>query len=228
MFWTPNIITLLFAWILQSIILAGFVWFDKYRNPSEKYTCWLIRGLRGFVFITFTSFSFLFIDTNIKILVFGIIGYGNLCIHLASILLTFILAAQIIIGVILVAPNRKGIATFFVVLGTFIFLWYIYIPSTSTGSLYILDSRYSILMSSLLFAILVGSSLALILSCCELILNKIKKDKEIEDRPFYDVTEKFKSLFNWKVNLLLWALITAELLLNLQGLSLLLWLTLLF
>ncbi|MGV9202600.1 MAG: hypothetical protein ACOC44_01080 [Promethearchaeia archaeon] len=221
----PNITTILIAWILQSSILSGFVWFDKYRNPSKQYTCWLLRGMRGFFFIVLTTFSLIFIDTNIKILFLGIIGYGNIYLHLASLILTFILAGQIIIGAVFIAPNRKGIVTFSAVLGTFIFLWYINLPKTSPEALNLFDSKYSILLIAVLIPLLIGASVAIIMVCCEVILDKVRDDKDISDMPFYDRTKRFKSIFNWKFNIFLWALITTELILNLQGLSMFLWLT---
>ena len=218
MFWIPNITTILFAWILESIILGGFVWFDKYRKPSEQYTCWLIRGLRGFIFIVLTVFSFVFIDTGIKIFL-GIIEYGNLFIHLASIILTFILALQIIIGAVFVAPNRKGILTFTAILSSFVFLWYYYIPKTKMDS---------ILTVAILIPVVIGIIVALTLTLFEFIIERTKENKKIADTPFYDFREEFKSIFNWRLNLILWAAITSELLLNLQGLSILFWLTFIF
>lgn len=222
MFWIPNITTMLLAWIMQSVILSGFIWFDKMRKPSESYTCWLVRGLRGGVFIIFGVFSLVFIDTNLKILVFGIIGYGNIMLHMTSIILTFVLAIEFLFVSTFVAPNRKGLSTFGIIVSYFIFFWYIFLPSANYSELNLFSSKYSVFLAGVLFPILIGIVSAFILTFIELIVRKYQNET-FKDTPFYNIQVSAKKKLNLKFNLLLWGLITTELLLNLQGMSLLIW-----
>ncbi|MHA1292336.1 MAG: hypothetical protein ACTSQJ_06675 [Promethearchaeota archaeon] len=225
MFWIPNITTILLAWVVQCIILSGYVWFDKLRIPEESYDCWLIKGLRAFIFIFLTVFAFIFIDTNIKIIFYNVEGYGNISLHLASIILTFLLSAEILIGVLLVAPNRKGIITFIAVLSCFIYLSQFYLVSANDTQLDFFGTKYSALLIILVFPIFVGILTALILILVEILLKKAKSNDRLEDKPFWNIQLKAKKIFDTKFNIILWALISTELILNLQGMSLLLWLT---
>jgi len=203
----------------------GFVWFDKYRKPEESYDCWLVRGMRGFAFIFFTVIAFMFIDTNIKLLM-GIAGYGNFSIHLASMILTFILAAHIIIGVVFVAPNRKGVITFIAVLITFIILWeFIFIDIETVNLLGLDTSGTDLFIIGILFPVVIGMLVAITLAVVEGIMNKTKSERTIEDKPFWNKQIQAKKIASFKFNLIMWIIITAELILNMQGLSLLFWIT---
>jgi len=218
---------MILAWLVQCIILSGYVWFDKFRIPDESYSCWLIRGMRGFIFIFFTVISLIMIDTNVKLLM-GVAGYGNITLHLASVILTFILVAEIIIGAVFVAPNRKGIITFAAVLSLFIYLSQFYLIDADPNELDLFGTKYSALIVIIVFPILVGIIVAITLTIIELIFKKIKSEREVYDKPFWNIQEKAKNIFSFRFNFILWALLTAELILNLEGMSLLLWLTIFF
>ncbi|MHA1148871.1 MAG: hypothetical protein ACTSR8_11595 [Promethearchaeota archaeon] len=224
MFWVPNITTILVAWIVQSIILFGYIWFEKLRKPEESYDCWLILGLRGFIFIVFFVLALMFIDSNVKVFL-GVIGYSNIFLHLSSIILTFILSAEIIIGVILVAPNRKGVITFGTVLGSFIYYWQFYLNQVDLNEIDVFGSKYSALGVGLLLPITVGFITVIILVVIELIYNKFKPDNRYTDEPFWNIQIKVKSFIDFKFNLILYLLITVELILNLQGMSLTFWIS---
>lgn len=216
------------AWIVQCMILGGYVWFEKLRIPNQSYNCWLIRGMRSVLFIVFTVISFVFIDTNIKILIFGIVGYSNIFLHLASILLTFILAAELLIGALIVNPNRKKIVIFGTMLAYFVYLWYFYLNSVNLSELSLFNTKYSAAVISVLYPILVGVIAASVLTGAELLYNKARSEKRIADKPFWNIQVKVKSFFNVRFNIILWALLSAEMILNFQGLSLLLWLIVFF
>ncbi len=224
MFWIPNISTIIFAFVIQSMILAGFAWFKKFKSPEDSYNCWLIRGARGVIFIVFTGFSLVFLDTNMKFFL-GVIGYGNIALHIASIILLTILSTEIIFGAVFVASNRKGVITFMTVLISFIIFWYFYLNDANLNDLKFVDSKYSVTIVAIAAPIFVGIVAASMLTVTELIMKKVKKHEGIIDKPFWNIQKKAKSFFNLKFNFILWLLITIELLLNLQGLSLLLWLT---
>ena len=225
MFWYPNNSAMIFAWLVQCIILMGFVWFDKYRIPEESYDCWLVKGMRGFAFIFFTVIALMFIDTNIKLLM-GIAGYGNFSIHLASMILTFILAAHIIIGAVLVAPNRKGVITFIVVLITFIILWeFIFLDFETVSLLGVDTSGTDLFILGILFPVAVGLLVAIGLTFIEGIIKKSKSERTIADKPFWNKQIQAKRIFSFKFNLIMWIIITTEFILNMQGLSLLFWIS---
>ena len=183
--------------------------------------------MRGFVFIVFVVLSLIFIDTNIKYIFFGVAGYSNVLQFLATVILTSILAIQIIIVVVLVAPNRKGIITFCSVLVTFLILWEFILGDQDFLGIIIINSEGSASIASLIFPILVGIVTASILTALEEALKKYKSEEKYSDTPFWNIQAKAKKIFDVKFNLILWALITTELILSLQGISLLLWLTIL-
>ncbi len=228
MFWIPNALIVIIAWIVQCLILGGFLWFEKLRIPEQNYTCWLIRGMRTVLFIVFTVLSFAFIDTNIKILFMGIIGYQNLSLHIASIVLTFILGGELLISALLVNPNRKKIIIFGVMIIYFVYFWYFYLNTTDLSQFSLLDSKYSAAIASIFFPILVGVVAASALTGAELVLKKAIPKKRIDDKPFWNIQVKVKSFFDLRFNLILWGLISAEMILNFQGMSLSFWISYLF
>ncbi len=227
-FWIPNALTVIIAWIVQCIILGGFLWFEKLRKPDQNYTCWLIRGIRSIFFIVFTVLSFVFIDTNLKIIILCIMGYQNLSLHLASIILTFILAAELLISALIVNPNRKKIIIFAVMIVYFVYLWEFYLSTTDLNQFTFFDSKYSAAIASIFFPILVGVIAASFLTGAEFVLYKVQSKKRIVDKPFWNIQIKIKSFFDLRFNLILWGLLSAEMILNFQGMSLSFWISYLF
>lgn len=227
MFWVPNITTIIIAWIIQCVILSGYIWFEKFRKPEESYDCWLIRGMRGVIFIVFFVLALVLIDTNVKILM-GIIGYSNIFLHLSSIILNFILAAEIIIGVIGVAPNKKGIITFTIILGFFLYFWEFYLDQVNLYELDVFGSKYSALAVGILLPMLIGAITALVLVVIEGLYNKKNSEKKYIDKAFWNIQVKAKKVFDIKFNLILYALLSAEFILNLQGMSLSIWVSYIF
>ena len=135
------------------------------------------------------------------------------------------LAAEIIIGVIVVAPNRKGIITFSSVLTFFIYFWQFYLNAVNLNELDYFGSKYSALGVGIILPILVGIITALILVFLEAIYNSLKQDNRYTDNPFWNIQVKVKSIISFKFNLILYLLITAEMILNFQGLSLTFWMS---
>lgn len=224
MIWIPNVVTVIFAFVIQIMIVTGYLWFPKYRNPEESYNCWLIRGMRAFVFLFFVTMALVFVDTNIK-LILGIVGYRNFTLHLASIILTFLIAIQVIIGAVFVRPNRKGLICFALVIGVFIYVSQFYFVGLEVDDFDFVGGDYGAFIFIIGIPILVGLIAAIILTSFELILKRVKKDSRIEDKPFWNKQVKAKKFFSFKFNIILYGLITAEFILNLQGMSLLFWIT---
>ena len=228
MYWIPTVTTVLLAFLVQIMIMVGYAWFPKFRKPKESYNCWLLRGFRSVAFLFLIVSALTFIDTNIKYIFFGVAGYNNIFTYLAAILLTFVLAAEIIIGVVFIAPNRKGLITFTIVLVVYLYLSQFYIVQVNSLEIEIFGGTYDAFLVIMILPILIGMITAFILTLIEMLLNLINKEKRIEDKPFWNKQEKAKKVFNLYFNLILYGLITAEFILNLEGMSLLLWLTYLF
>jgi hypothetical protein len=148
--------------------------------------------------------------------------------HLASIVLTFILAAEIIIYAFFFAPNLKGIIVLCCILIFFIYLFEFYLNEIVLSEIAIFDLKYFAIFMEVIFPILVGSIASLVLTGIEIVLNKAKPNNNLLNKRFWNAQIKGKRIFNARFNFILWVLITVELILNLQGLSLLLWITLLF
>lgn len=216
------------AWLVQCAILSGYIWLEKFKKSGEFYSFWLIKGLRGFVFVVFIVFALIFIDTNVKLIFFGIAGYGNFTLHLASIVLTFILTAEIISYAFLISPNLKGIIIFCLISIFFLYLFEFYLNEVVLSEIAIFDLKYFAIFMEVIFPILVGSIASLVLTGIEIVLKKAKPNNNLLNKRFWNAQIKGKRIFNARFNFILWVLITVELILNLQGLSLLLWITLLF
>ncbi len=228
MYWIPTVTTVLLAFLVQIMIMVGYAWFPKFRKPEESYDCWLLKGVRSVVFLFLVVSALTFIDTNIKFIFFGIAGYNNIFVHLSAIILTFLLAAEIIIGTVFVAPNRKGLITFAIVLATYVYLSQFYIVQADSLQIEIFGSNYDVFLVILILPILVGMLVGIILTTIELLLRKIKKNSRIEDKPFWNKQKEAKKIFSLHFNLILYGLITAEFILNIEGMSLLLWMTYFF
>ena len=207
---------MIFAFIVQSVILSGYLfWAPKVRNPENSYDCWLVRGLRGIFFIIICYFSFIFIDTSIKILFLGVYGYGNITLYLASCVLLLVLGVEIIIGVVWISPNIKSLSTFIVMLILFIYQFEI--------ERVVFFEDYDVMIRPMLYA----SIFVIIFTLIYEIYRKLKPEG-FEDKPFWSFEKQFKQVFNWKLNLILWGLISAEMILMIEGYSLLFWLSFFF
>ena len=228
MFWIPNITTIILAWLVQCVILSGHIWFEEFKKLEKIHFNWLIKGLQGFIFVVFTVVAMVFIDTNIKLIFFGIAGYGNFVIYISSIVLTFVLTAEIIMYAFLIAPNLKGIIIFCFISIFFLYWFEFYLNEANLGEMGIIDLKYSAIIVGIIFPILVGLIGSLVLTGIEKILKKVKPFNSLLYKQFWNMQVITKRIFNIRFNFVLWALITVELILNLQGLSLLLWITLLF
>ena len=225
MFWIPNITTIILAWLVQCVILSGHIWFEEFKKLEKIHFNWLIKGLQGFIFVVFTVVAMVFIDTNIKLIFFGIAGYGNFVIYISSIVLTFVLTAEIIMHAFLIAPNLKGIITFCFISIFFLYWFEFYLNEANLGEMGIIDLKYSAIIVGIIFPILVGLIGSLVLTGIEIILKKVKPFNSLLYKQFWNMQVITKRIFNIRFNFVLWALITVELILNLQGLSLLLWIT---
>ncbi len=164
-------------------------------------------------------------DTNIKLILLVINGNGNIAIHLASIVLTSILAVELVIFIVISELNLKKLIIFGMVTGFFLFLFEFYLNVVNLNEINILGSNYSVMVFALGAPIIIGMLTSLILTLIIFFLKKANKSASVLIKPFWSFKEQLKPKIGLKFQALFWILLTTELLLNLQGLSLLLWIT---
>lgn len=226
MFWIPNISTITIAWVVQSLIFYILIISKNVDWLKNNQNHWMIKAVRSSCYIAFAGISLVFIDTNMKLLIFLNLGYGYLVLHLASIVLTFILAIEILLFTTFLKPTIKKLITFFIMLISFLILFEFYLNMTDLNHINILGSKYSIMVFSMTFPILIGFITSFILTLLNFLYIKYFKQTDLINKPFWNKEQAMKRYFNLKFLFLNWILISLELILNLQGLSLFLWLTL--
>ncbi len=211
-----NYFAMIYAIIFQSVLLSGyFFWAPKARNPEKLYNCWLVLGLRGVFFVIGCYLGFIFLDTSIKILFLGVYGYGNISFHITSCILLLVLGIELIIGAVFVAPTLKSITTFIVMLTLFIYYFEINQVVVHED----LDKIFIPMFYAIAFLI--------IITLIYEIYRKLKT-KGFEDKELWNFERKFKRIFNWKFNLILWILLSIEIILMIEGYSLFFWLSYIF
>ncbi len=204
--------TTLIAFLTQAALIMGYLWFDKLKEPTAKYDCPLIHGGRALAFCFFVGFGLVSLDSTVKVLILGVYGRTAILQHVAGCILSSVVAVIYIIGAVFTAPSRKGIATFFVMVGTFLFMYEYYIPNHGDT-----DIPYYFLH------IFVGFGFLLISWIGEQIVRKFISGESFPEGVLWDKSEKFKRIFSWKVHLVLLALLATEVLLNQSGYSFFVW-----
>lgn len=207
-----NFIAIFFAIVLQTLLLSAYLmWAPKSRKVEESYTCWLVLGLRGIAFVFYCFIGLMFFDTSIKILFLGALGYGNITHHIASCVLLLILGFEFVLGAAFVAPTLKTLSTFGVIIVFFIYSWEI-------SPVDIIED-YVVMLTPAFYGLIYLIVITLIYE-----MYRKMKPEGFEDKELWNFERKFKSIFNWKFNLVMWALVFAELMLLFDGFTLLFWL----
>ena len=211
-----NYFAIIYAFIFQSVILSGYLfWIPKVRKAEKSFNCWLVLGLRAIFFVIGCYLGFIFLDTSIKILFLGVYGYGNFTFHITSCILLLILGVELIIGAVFVAPTLKSITTFVVMLTFFIYHFEIEQVVVHED----LDKIFIPMFYTFVYL--------LIVTLIYEIYRKFKPEG-FEDKELWNFERKFKKIYNWKFNLIMWILISTELILMIEGYSILFWLSYLF
>jgi hypothetical protein len=212
MFLVSCLFTCLIALVLQTSILIGYTWFGKLRHVEEEgYKNYLVTGIRALAFATFSFFGIIFWDTAIKTLFCGVYGYGNIMQFIAASVLPMVLGTIYILGGVFTAPSGKGLLSFFIMVGMFV---------------YTFDYRYSVLLEEeiiwIFVPLFIGLGSLLVFELITKLVSLIGRRK-IEDKPLWNIKTKCKVFFSLKLNIIVWALIMAEVALNQSGYSLLVW-----
>ena len=220
LFFVAHLYAGLIALFFMMGTVIGHQWAEKARDPNKEYNCPVVVFFRAAYFVVATVIGLIFIDTFIKEVFLGALGYGNIMHFLALLILLLVIGIQAIIGSVFVAPTRKGLITFAVVVATFIYLWEFYYPVAST------DLEDSMIMG-LLIPIAVGWGVQAILATIHGIYIKISKNtRQIRrDKRLWSIRKIYKKIFSYKLTVILFLLVLAEFLLSFEGYSLLSWMS---
>ncbi|MHA1730930.1 MAG: hypothetical protein ACTSU5_03260 [Promethearchaeota archaeon] len=211
MFVVNPFFTVLVAFLTHSALCIGYIWFDKARVPGEKYDCPVIHAWQALAYAFYAGFALVFFDSAFKVLVLGVYGRGGTVQHLAAIMLTTIVGVEYVAGAVFVAPSRKGLAAFSVMVATFLYSFEYYFPVTLEG-----DFAYYLLH------VFAGFGALAVFWCVEQVFKRVKPGL-VPERGLWDASERFKRVFSVKTNLVLLALLATEVLLNQSGYSLFVW-----
>ncbi|MHA1794148.1 MAG: alpha/beta hydrolase family protein [Promethearchaeota archaeon] len=218
LFFVAHIYDAILALIFLMGTLTGHAWAEKARNPDEEYHCPVVVGFRAVYFILATGFAFIFYDTIFKELILGVFGYGNVMHYLGILIVLGVLATQIILGAVFVAPTRKGLITFFAMLAVFIYLWEFYFPNANIGI-------ESAIEKGLIYLFATGFVVQISLSIGHFIYLRVKRDGK-KDKRLWDIRRQYKKVFSLKLTIILWILVYGDLVLHFEGHGLLSWLSL--
>ncbi|MHA1684551.1 MAG: alpha/beta hydrolase family protein [Promethearchaeota archaeon] len=217
MFFVAHLYGEILAMFLLMFTVAGHAWAEKARDPDKEYQCPVLTGFRAVYFIFATVLCLIFVDTFVKEVFFGVLGYGNIMHALGILVVLLVLAIQAIVGSAFVAPTRKGLITFASVLVTFIYLWEFYYPNSSTG----LESA---MIQGLMIPFVVGVVVQTTTSTIHKIYLAAKRGGR-KDKRIWDIRKQYKTIFSLKFTVVLWLLVVLDLLLSFDGHGLLSWLS---
>ncbi|MHA1725305.1 MAG: hypothetical protein ACTSXH_10755 [Promethearchaeota archaeon] len=223
MFWIPNITTIVLAWLIQCFILSGFILSRYLEWNTQNANHWLIKGIRGSFYLTFTSFSLVLLDTNVKLMIFLIKYDTPLAPHLSSIILTSFLAIELLTLILFLIPNLKKVIIFGVMLIVFLITFEFYLNVIDLTQVNVFSSNYSPMLFAIGVPIIFGFITYLFLTSINLFFKNSQKLTAILNEPFWNKIEKMNRIWELKVQFIIWFLLSLEVILNLEGLSLLSW-----
>lgn len=197
------------AFIMQTIIMMGFIWFPKTRNPEAGYKNKAIQGFRAVPFGLFYFFGLLYVNIFVNIVILGLYPYAAWAQTFPSAILALVCGVEWMLAGLLVSPNIKSIISCgFITVVYFIFTQGI-IPANQENIWMIIE---------VLIFLAAAYILHLLLAFVEFLLKKFKRGFK-GDRPLWDTHVWFKKTFTWKVNLVLWAIALCEAMLSFMGYS---------
>ncbi|MHA1112157.1 MAG: hypothetical protein ACTSRE_13700 [Promethearchaeota archaeon] len=206
-----------FGFIFLTLVLIGYLWLSKIEAKSTWLT-YLLGSLRTVLFSLFVYYAILYLDSIVKILGFGVLGYGNIWFHVTGLILMLLLAVSFLFIAVFNAPTYQTFFTFICILGFCLYFFEFYLPEFSIGERDVLFKTPYIAI-----AILGGSN---IVTLPFRVIN-YKKRSTLEFKKLWDISEKTKKIINFKSILVLWAFFAVETILQLEGLSILYWIGLL-
>lgn len=185
-------------WVMWTMAVGGLIWTPKLGQPDHKYTCFIITVFRSVIFVLFTAWSLLFVDSFIKSIFFGQLNYGAIDFYLAPMILALITAIIFIWGSVFTAPTKKSLLTFIFISGvTIYFLW---ISGNENWG------EKDGLTTPLIYALVFHFGIGLI----SIIYRLLIKQDIFKDEPLWDQSNLFKTRINPRVILLMWTLVTIE------------------
>lgn len=215
MFFISPLFATILAFLTQTGVLIGYAWFDKFRTTDDPYDCWMLHGARSLAFSVWSGFGLIFVHTFVQVVLLGAYGYAALLPVVAGSVLVAVAGITYIVGAVLVAPSWKGLVAFGAMVLTFVYAYYIRLPNAT-------DIDYVWMLAH----VIVGFGTLLVLWVLERVVRHLRASEEPYARFQGLLWEKravFRRVVNLKTNLVLWVLLTVEVLLNQSGYSLLVW-----
>lgn len=210
-----------FNQVLALVLMMGTVvvtsWAEKAHLPGERYTCIIVRGLRAFVFMAIVPFGLMFWDTLVKQLVLGVFGYGNVMHWLGTVLLHGFIGTVFIMAAVFVAPSRKALITFCVMLVVFFYLVEVQMPLDEFAE------RLTILRA-VLYTLAAGLVCHVVITMLHGMYLKARRSGRL-DTPLWDVSPAFKRIFSRRAVIVLFLITFLDLVLQFEGHGLLGYLT---
>ncbi|MFX0099842.1 MAG: hypothetical protein ACFFCS_09675 [Candidatus Hodarchaeota archaeon] len=198
------------AFLMQTIILIGYIWFPKSRKPEKGYKNKFIQGLRAIPFGLFYFFGLLYVNIFVNIVILGLYPYAAWAQTFPSAIIALVCGIEWMLAGFLVSPNIKSIISCgFITVVYFIFTL-VLIPADQNNIWQILDVLIYLAMAYVLH---------FILTLIEFLLKKFKSGFR-GDRKLWDIHVWFKKTFTWKVNFILWIIAFVEGMLSFMGYSL--------
>jgi hypothetical protein len=203
----------LFGFIFLTAVLIGFLWFGKieFRKTWLKY---IYNSFRGTIYSVFVYFAYLFMDSIVKVLGFGVLGYGNIWFHATGLLLMLLLTIVFLFIAVFNSPTYQTFFTFICIIAFCVYFFEFYLPTISFGERDVLFKTPYIAI-----VILIGTNLITI----PFRIVRYKKHSTLEFKNLWDISEKTKKVINFKSVLILWIFFMIETILQLEGLSIFYW-----
>lgn len=206
-----------FGFIFLTGVLIGYIWLGKIK-PKRTWLTYILSSFRAVLFSLFAYYAILLLDTIVKVLGFGVLGYGNIWFHATSLILTFLLAICFLFIAVFNAPTYQTFFTFLAILGFCIYFFEFHLPTFFIG-----EKDVLIRTPFIAIAIMIGSNIVTL----PFRLIRHKRHSTLEFKKLWDISEKIKKVINFKSVLVLWAFFMIETILQLEGLSILYWIGLL-
>ena len=121
-----------FGFIFLTVNLIGYLWLGKLK-PKKVWSRYLLNSLRAVLFSMFAYYAILYLDSIVKILGFGVLGYGNIWFHATGLILMFLLAVCFLFIAVFNAPTYQTFFTFICILGFCLYFFEFYLPEFSIG-----------------------------------------------------------------------------------------------
>lgn len=206
-----------FGFIFLTGVIIGYIWLGKL-NYEKVWITYILNSLRAVLFSLFVYYAILLLDSIVKILGFGVLGYGNIWFHVTGLFLMLLLAISFLFIAVFNAPTYQTFFTFACILAFCIYFFEFHLPTSFIG-----EKDVLIKIPYIAIAILVGTNILTLPFRFVL----YKRHGTFEFKILWDISEKTKKVINFKSILVLWMFFMIESILQLEGLSILYWIGLL-